>query len=252
MPEPILQLKEASCQFDGFPALSGINLCVYPGERVALVGASGAGKSTLLKLLNGTLFPTQGEVWVLGYRLDDLSVRQLRKVQRQIGTVYQQLHLVDNLRVIHNVNAGNLGRWSFWRAALSLVFPLEVERAAQILTKVGIPEKLYERTDKLSGGQQQRVALARVLMQNPQLILADEPTSSLDPQLSLAIMDLLKQISCTEGKTLVTSLHDLDFAFSHCQRLVGLRAGRIVFDAPVTQVSKAMIDDLYARDYGKS
>ncbi|MEW6495882.1 MAG: ATP-binding cassette domain-containing protein, partial [Cyanobacteriota bacterium] len=169
----------------------------------------------------------------------------LRQVQRQIGTVYQQFHLVDNLRVIHNVNAGHLGRWSLCKAALSLLWPLEVETAAKALAQVGIPEKLYERTDRLSGGQQQRVAIARVLVQNPTAILADEPISSLDPERSREVMDLLRQLSQETGKTLVTSLHAIEFARSHCDRIIGLRQGRILFDTPAQSLSDPMIKELY-------
>ncbi|HEY9667920.1 MAG TPA: ATP-binding cassette domain-containing protein, partial [Coleofasciculaceae cyanobacterium] len=218
-------------------------------ERVALVGSSGAGKSTLIGLLNGTLLPSSGEVWVLGRNLARLRPKALRQVQRQIGTVYQQFHLVDNLRVIHNVNAGHLGRWSFPKAALSLVWPLEVETAAKALIQVGIPEKLYERTDRLSGGQQQRVAIARVLVQNPTAILADEPISSLDPERSREVMDLLRQLSQDGGKTFVTSLHAIEFARSHCDRIIGLRQGRILFDTPAQTLSDAMIEELYNLGY---
>ncbi|NEO31176.1 MAG: ATP-binding cassette domain-containing protein [Symploca sp. SIO3C6] len=242
---PVFDLKGVTQKFGSFPALVNINLQIYPGERLALVGSSGAGKSTLLSLLNGTLLPTQGEVWALGRNLSSLTSRRLRQVQREIGTVYQQFQLVDSLKVIHNVNAGHLGHWSFFKAAWSLVRPLEVETAIKALAQVGIPEKIYESTDQLSGGQQQRVALARVLVQNPLVILADEPISSLDPELSREIMDLLRQMSHSGGKTLVVSLHSLEFARSHCQRLVGLRKGKIVFDAPVAAVSQEMIENLY-------
>ena len=193
--EPIFYLKQVSQQFGQFTALEDINLQIYPGEKVSLVGASGAGKSTLLSLLNGTLQPSQGQVRVLGRNLSDLSQKTRRHWQRKIGTIYQQFHLVDNLRVIHNVNAGYLGRWSFWQAALSLVWPLEVEKALLTLAQVGIPEKLYDRTDQLSGGQQQRVAIARVLVQDPAAIIADEPISSLDPERSREVMDLLRDLS---------------------------------------------------------
>lgn len=242
---PILELKQVSQWFGSFPALTDINLQVQPGERVALVGPSGAGKSTLISLLNGTLFPSQGEVWAIGRHLSTLPPRTLRRVQQQIGTVYQQFHLVDNLRVVHNVNAGHLGRWSWLKSAFSLLWPLEVETAAKALTQVGIPEKLYDRTDQLSGGQQQRVALARVLVQNPTVILADEPIASLDPERSREIMDLLHHLSQSTGKTLVMSLHSIELAQSHCDRIIGLRQGRIIFDAPATAVSPAMIEALY-------
>lgn len=242
---PIFELKQVSQQFGQFRALANVNLKIYPGERVGLVGSSGAGKSTLIRLLNGTLLPTQGQVYALGRNLSELSPHRLRQVQRRIGTVYQQFNLVNNLRVIHNVNAGHLGRWSFVKAAVSLVFPLEVETAAKALTQVGIPEKLYAPTDKLSGGQQQRVALARVLVQNPEVILADEPISNLDPQLSREIMNLLRDISDTGSKTLIISLHALEFARNYCDRLVGLRQGQIVFDIPTADLSPKMIEALY-------
>lgn len=242
---PIFELKNVTQQFGRFQSLVDINLQIQAGDHVALVGSSGAGKSTLISLLNGTLLPTQGEVWVLGRNLAQLRPKVLRQVQRQIGTVYQQFHLVDNLRVIHNVNAGHLGRWSFLKAAASLLVPMDVETAFTALAQVGIPEKLYERTDKLSGGQQQRVAIARVLVQNPTAILADEPISSLDPERSREIMDLLRQLSQDTGKTLVTSLHAIEFARSHYQRIIGLRQGRILFDTPAEALSDSMIEELY-------
>jgi len=243
---PALELRGVTQQFDSVsPALVDVNLQVYPGERLALVGPSGAGKSTLIRLLNGTLLPSQGEVWALGRNLSGLSPRRLRQVQQHMGTIYQQFHLVDNLWVIHNINAGHLGRWSLFKAAASLIWPLEVETAAFALKQVGIPEKLYARTGQLSGGQQQRVALARVLVQNPAVIFADEPIASLDPERSREIMNLLRDLGQRWGKTLVISLHAIEFARSHCQRIVGLRQGRILFDAPVAAVSPAMIEALY-------
>lgn len=242
---PIFELKNVTKVLGNFPALTNINLQIQAGNRVALVGSSGAGKSTLISLLNGTLLPTQGQVWVNGRNLSGLRPKLLRKVQRQIGTIYQQFHLVDNLRVIHNVNAGHLGRWSFPKAAFSLIRPLEVDTAAQALAQVGIAEKLYERTDRLSGGQQQRVAIARVLVQNPTAILADEPISSLDPERSREIMDILRQLSQETGKTLVTSVHTIEFARSHFQRIIGLKQGRIFFDLAAVDLSDKMIEELY-------
>ncbi len=166
-------------------------------------------------------------------------------MQYQVGTIHQQFHLVDNLRVIHNVNAGHLGRWSLARALVSLLWPLETRKALAALEQVGIGETLYARTGQLSGGQQQRVALARVLVQNPRAILADEPVSSLDPERSREIMDLLRDLSRETGMTLVTSIHAVAFARSHFGRVIGLRAGRILFDRPAAEVTPAMIDALY-------
>jgi phosphonate transport system ATP-binding protein len=243
--KPNFQLVHVGRKFGEFPALEDINLKVEAGERVALVGPSGAGKSTLIRLLNGTLFPTTGEVRVLGQRLDDLSLRALRQLQSRIGTIYQQFHLVENLRVVHNVNAGQLAQWSFGKSLLSMIRPLETQTAYAALAQVGIPEKLYERTDRLSGGQQQRVAIARVLVQNPEVILADEPISNLDPGLRKEIMDLLLDLSQRSGKTLLSSLHAIEFAQSHYERIIGLRRGRILFDSTTDKVNQAMINSLY-------
>lgn len=242
---PIFELRKVTKQFGNFSALKNIDLKIYPGERVALVGSSGAGKSTLINLLNGTIGPTNGEVWVLGQNLALLKPASVRQIQRQIGTIYQQFHLVDNLQVIHNVNAGHLGRWSFWQAAFSLIFPLEVATATRALTQVGIAEKLYERCGVLSGGQQQRVAIARVLVQDPAAILADEPIASLDPERSREIIQLLCQLNAELNKTLVTSLHDLEFARNYYGRIIGLQEGRVLFDSPANLVSSEMVDGLY-------
>ncbi|HRX03738.1 MAG: phosphonate ABC transporter ATP-binding protein [Anaerolineae bacterium] len=242
---PIFELNNVSKQFGNTAALQGVSLRVMPGERVALVGPSGAGKSTLINLLNGSLLPDQGEVRVMGQDLARLGTRKLRAIQRRVGTVHQQFDLVGNLRVIHNVNAGRLGDWPLWKAVASLIYPLNTQAAFDALTQVGIPEKLYERTDQLSGGQQQRVALARVLIQNPAAILADEPISSLDPGRSREIMDLFGALSQQTGKTLVVSLHAFEYALSHTDRLIGLRRGRVVFDAPAAEVTPAMAQSLY-------
>jgi phosphonate transport system ATP-binding protein len=244
-PPPVFELHHASRKFGTFPALEDINFSVEPGERVALVGSSGAGKSTLIRLLNGTLFPTSGEVRVLGQDLTRLNPGELRRVQGQVGTIYQQFHLVDNLRVVHNVNAGHLADWSFAKSLVSLVRPMEVGTVQTALEQVGIPEKIYERTDRLSGGQQQRVAIARVLIQDPQAILADEPISSLDPQISQEIMDLLLDLSRRSGKTLFSSLHAIDYALSHYERIIALQAGRMLFDTRADLVTPEMIASLY-------
>ncbi|KJH71713.1 ABC transporter ATP-binding protein [Aliterella atlantica CENA595] len=241
---PIFECKNVTKQFNNFPVIQEITLQIFPGQKVALVGSSGAGKSTLINLLNGTIRPTYGQVWVLGRDLSQLKPQSVRKLQSQIGTIYQQFHLVNNLQVIHNVNAGHLGRWSFLQAAFSLMFPLEVETAVGALKRVGIAEKVYQRCDRLSGGQQQRVAIARVLVQDPVVILADEPVASLDPELSREIMQLLAEL----GKTLVVSLHDFELARRFCDRIVGLRQGRVLFDCAAEAVTLEMVDELYKRD----
>jgi phosphonate transport system ATP-binding protein len=243
---PIFELDHVTVTFGNFSALTNISFQVAAGERVAVVGSSGAGKSTLLSLLNGSILPTTGNVQAFGDSLPRLSLRQLRQVQRRIGTIYQQFNLVDNLRVIHNVNAGHLGRWSFPKALWSLIRPLEVHTAYEALTQVGIPEKLYARLDQLSGGQQQRVALARVLVQQPTVILADEPVSSLDPKRSVEIMDLLRDLTTAKGTTLICSLHSVEFVRTHFSRVIGLQAGRIMFDTPSKTFTPEVMHALYA------
>lgn len=212
-------------------------------ERVAIVGPSGAGKSTLIGLMNGSISPSQGKVSVLGQSLQTLRGKQRRQQQKQVGTVYQQHQLVDNLRVVHNVNAGHLGRWPLWKALLSLVWPQQPARARQALAQLGIADKLYARTDRLSGGQQQRVALARVLVQDPAIILADEPVASVDPARSHDIMRLLCEVG--QNKTLLVSLHDIALAREYCDRIIGLRQGRVLFDLPSQSVSDQQLSHLY-------
>ncbi|PZD70305.1 Phosphate-import ATP-binding protein PhnC [Acaryochloris thomasi RCC1774] len=245
MGEPVFELAQVSRQFGDVMALSDLSLSIGLGERVALIGPSGAGKSTLLNLLNGSLVPSTGQVTVLGRDLSQLSPRRRRRIQRQVGTVYQQHHLVTNLSVIHNVNAGQLGHWSLGKAAWSLLWPQSKETVVQALEQVGIADKLYARADRLSGGEQQRVALARVLVQQPVAILADEPIASLDPARSHDLMALLRSLTREAGKTLVVSLHDIEFAFQYCTRLLGLCQGQLQFDLPPSQVTEGMIDRLY-------
>ncbi|MEL7332469.1 MAG: phosphonate ABC transporter ATP-binding protein [Cyanobacteria bacterium J06560_2] len=255
--QPVLALKGVSCRFGLVTALNSVSLSVMPGEQVALVGPSGAGKSTLLSLLNGSQNPTTGEVTVLGRSLPILKGRRRRQLQQQIGTVYQQHQLIDNLRVIHNVNAGHLGRWSVWRALWSLIWPQQIEVARRALEALGVGDKLYARTDRLSGGQQQRVALARVLVQDPTIVLADEPVASVDPARAHDMMGLLCAMAGNlaaahqttpqkrQRRTLVVSLHTVELAKAYCDRIIGLRQGRIVFDEPTATVSDQQLADLY-------
>jgi phosphonate transport system ATP-binding protein len=231
---------------DGTVAVDDITLDIQAGERVAVIGPSGAGKTTLFRLLNATLRPTSGHLWFDAADLERLSGRRLRQLRRRIGTVYQQHNLVPQLRVVHNVLAGRLGRWSLPRALWSLISPQERTVALVALEQVGIPEKLYTRTAHLSGGQQQRVAIAHVLVQDPDVILADEPVSSVDPTLGRTIIELLVQLAESHRKTLVANLHAVSFALDFFPRVIGVRYGRMAFDLPAAAVTAQVLADLYA------
>jgi phosphonate transport system ATP-binding protein len=230
----------------GGTALADVSLTVGRGEQVAFIGPSGAGKTTLFRILNLTLRPTSGLVRVAGADASRLDGRALRTLRRRIGTVYQQHNLVGRLRVVHNVLAGHLGQWSTVRALLSLIRPQDLPSAAAALERVGIAEKLWARTDTLSGGQQQRVAIARVLVQDPEVVLGDEPVSSVDPSLAASLVALLRDLSGVMGKTLLLNLHSVDLALAFFPRVVGVRQGRILFDLPPSKVGTGELTALYA------
>ena len=239
-----IRLRGVAVRYGDAAAISGLDLDVGTGERVCLLGASGAGKSTALAVLAGLVRPSAGSVEVLGDVPTELRGRRLRAHRARIGTVGQHLDMALSLRVVHNVNAGLLGSWSTPRALWSLVSARHREEAIVALGAVGLADRLLDRTDSLSGGERQRVAVARLLIQRPELVLADEPTSSVDPRLADQVMELL----CPTGApwTSVVCMHDPELARRHADRLVGLRAGRIVFDAAPDQVSAQDLIDLYA------
>ena len=240
-------LRAVHVAFNGTTAIGDANLRIGPGEAVGLVGPSGSGKTTLLRLLNGTLRPTAGTVSLDGEEITSLTNRQLRGVRARIGFVHQDLSLVPNLRVLQNVLLGRIGQMGLIRSCAALVAPCRaaVRRVHEILERVGIPEKLYERTDRLSGGQRQRVAIARALYQEPEALLADEPVSSVDPARARDTVALLADINREENLTLCVSLHNLELAREFFPRLIGLRAGRIVFDRPTEELTEEVFASLY-------
>ena len=243
------ELEGVTKRFDQeVTAVDRIDLRIGRGEKVAVVGPSGAGKTTLFRLLNLTIPLTAGRLAIDGREVGALRGSRLREVRRKIGTVYQQHNLVPRLRVVHNVLAGRLGSWSFFQAVRSLASPRpeDVRAAYHALAQVGIPEKLWSRTDELSGGQQQRVAISRVLLQDPEVILADEPVSSVDPALAHAIVTLLVDLSGAYGKTLIMNLHSVDLALAYFPRIIGFRDGRVAFDRSPAEVSDDLLESLYA------
>ena len=243
-------IDRVSVVFPHATAIDGVSLHIEPGESVAFVGPSGSGKTSLLRVLNGSVRPTSGTVSIGGRALGDMGAGELRRARASIGFVHQDLYLVPNLRVIQNVVAGRLGTLSLSASIRAMVLTpraLRIE-AHQILDRVGIAEKLYERTDRLSGGQKQRVAIARALFQKPVALLADEPVSSVDPARARDTLQLLADISKESGLTLCVSLHNLDLACELFPRLIGMRRGRVVFDRSASDVRREEFDALYNLD----
>jgi phosphonate transport system ATP-binding protein len=243
---PAFQVEGLSRRYGDRVALARLDLTIARGETVALVGPSGAGKTTLLHLLAGTLSPTQGCARVLGTPAHELGPGSLRA--ERIGVMHQGLDLVPHLSVMQNVLAGNLGRWGLARSVASLIRPHELGRACEALERVGLATRLRERTSRLSGGEQQRVALARLLVQRPHALLADEPVSSLDPARAEALVRLLVRVAAEGGHTLVASLHAVNLAIAHFGRIVGLRGGAVVFDRASGDVTEDDLTRLYAID----
>ena len=241
---------DVSVRFERQLALECLNLKIEPGEAVALVGPSGAGKTTALRLLNRTVLPTTGRVFVDGQDLEQLAARPLRSMRARIGVIPQDLGLIPNLRVSQNVLAGRLGTQGLLASMRPLLFArrAELERVLTILERLGIGEKLFHRVDSLSGGEQQRVAIARALYQEAEALLADEPLSALDPERSRETIGLLVDIAREHELTLVLSMHAIELAKEFVPRLVGLRAGRILFDRRASDVHTDELRELYRLD----
>lgn len=233
-------------RFDGAPVIKDVSLTVKEGERVAIIGPNGSGKTTLLRLLNLMIFPDQGNIELAGRKVNGLGVREARRVRRDIATVYQSHNLIPRFKVINNVLSAKLGSWPISKALFSLLIkPLEEAGVREVLEKAGIEDKIYWRTDRLSGGQQQRVAIARALFQNPNLLLADEPFASLDPRSGETLIDILAGWSQQKNKTLIVTLHHLEFALAHFPRIIALKNGMIFFDLPAGQVTPERLQQLY-------
>lgn len=228
-------------------ALNGVTLEVAAGECVALIGQSGVGKSTLFRLLNATHRPTGGLLRFNGLEVSKMSSRELREMRRRVGTVYQQHYLVPSLSVLDNALCGRLGSWSLLHTARSAMRPAkhDIEEAMRVLESVGLADKGRARADELSGGQQQRLAIARALMQNPDVMLADEPVASLDPALAEAITNLLVRLVKDRKRTLIVSLHAIELARQHFPRIVGLRRGTVAFDVQSASLNRDMLDDVF-------
>ena len=245
-----LEVRGLCKQFGVTPALHEVGFRVAPGEMVALIGASGSGKSTLLRHIPAFVSADAGDIEVFGRptQAGGRIVRNIREIRREVGFVFQQFNLVNRLPVVTNVMIGGLQRTGFLRS-MTMRFTLEERRKAiAALTDVGIERTAWQRAGTLSGGQQQRAALARCLVQGARLILADEPIASLDPESSRKVMELLVALNRRHGCSVVVSLHQVEFAVQYCPRTIALRAGRVVYDGPSSDLTVKMLGDLYGSE----
>lgn len=239
----ILEVKNLGKTFERKISLSSLSFMIKKGEKIAIIGPSGAGKTTLFNLLTGTLPFDVGDIFIDGQSIE--YWQRKKQLANKIGVIRQQFDLVESLSVIQNVLVGRLKDWGFLKSVWSLVFPQDKQLTYQALKRVGIEDKMYVRTSTLSGGEQQRVALARLLVQRPEVILADEPVSSLDPARSEDILRMLTKLADEEKQTLITTLHSVEFAKKYFTRIIALKNGQLFFDLPSEEVTDSLLADLY-------
>lgn len=234
----------------GRRALGTIDLSARAGETLAVIGPSGAGKTSLLRIIGASLRPTEGSLVIRNRNPWEISGSDLRRMRSGIGFIHQAPPLPPRQRVITAVLSGKLGEWPWWKSALSLLYPADISGAEEVLSSLELGERLFDRCDRLSGGQLQRVGVARVLYQRPDLVLADEPVSAMDPALADLTVRVLQKDAKERGALLVASLHAVDLALRWFPRIVGLKSGRVVFDLPAAKVKDKILRGLYESEPG--
>ena len=234
---------------NGYQALKDINLTIEQGEFVAIIGLSGAGKSTLIRTINRMHDITDGTLTVDGVNVMELKGARLRQFRRNIGMIFQSFNLVTRTTVIKNVLTSRVPELPFWRALLGAYPKKDKLEALEALDKVGILDKAFVRADQLSGGQQQRVALARTLAQNPKIILADEPVASLDPVTAKQVMDDFQRINREMNISVLINTHHVDLALQYADRVIGIKAGEVVYDGPASEVNEAVLAEVYGGQF---
>ena len=247
---PILEVRELRARYTsaGPEILKGISFDVEADDFFAIIGPSGAGKSTLIRCINKLVEPNGGTVRFGDLDVTGLRGRQLRAVRRNIGMIFQEFNLIDRMSVMDNVLSGRLGYTGNLRTLFRAFPRADIERALELLHRVGLEDHVDKRADELSGGQRQRVGIARALMQGPKLLLLDEPTSSLDPKISREVMGLIKTMAQEFGVPCLCNIHDVALAMEFCNRIIGLQDGVKMFDGPVEEMDQAKLDEIYAME----
>ena len=245
----MLRIEELAKRYrTGDTALRGVSLEVAKGEIIGLIGPSGAGKSTLIRCVNRLVDPTSGRIFLGDTELTRLGGTALRQARRRIGMIFQEFALVERLTVMENVLSGRLGYTSFWASWFRRFVPADIDRAFGVLERVGLLDHVDKRADTLSGGQRQRVGIARALVQEPDLLLVDEPTASLDPKTSRQVMRLLTEVCRERGLTAIVNIHDVVLAQMFLPRIVGLRAGEVVYDGYASGLTPEVLTRIYGEE----
>jgi len=243
-----LEVKDLHAGYAGREILKGISFSVAADDFFAIIGPSGAGKSTLIRCVNRLVEPTSGAVIINGRDILQVSQSELRGVRRNIGMIFQEFNLIERLSVIDNVLTGRLGYTGTVRSLFRMYTKDDIKHALMLLDRVGLSEHVDKRADRLSGGQRQRVGIARALIQNPKLLLVDEPTSSLDPKISREVMGLIKEIGLEFGIPILCNIHDVELACEFCTRVIGLQDGMKKFEGSPRELDKAALQDIYSME----
>lgn len=244
--QPMIQLKNVTKVYpNGTRGLNNINLEINKGEFVVVVGLSGAGKSTLLRSINRLQDISEGDILIDGQSITHAKGKALRNIRRDIGMIFQNFNLVKRSSVLRNVLTGKVGYYSAWKSTFNLFSADDKQKAYEALQQVDLADKVYVRADQLSGGQQQRVSIARVLTQNPKIILADEPTASLDPKTAKSVMQYLKMLNQEYGMTVVANLHSVELAREFGDRVLGVKSGEIIYDGKMSETPAAVFENIY-------
>jgi phosphonate transport system ATP-binding protein len=245
-----LEVKNLKIRYNrsGPEVLKGISFNVEPEDFFAIIGPSGAGKSTLIRCINRLVEPNSGDVFLNGKNITQMGKRKLRKARRNMGMIFQEFNLVERMSVMDNVLSGRLGYVGNFRSLLRFYPKSDIQNALELLDRVGLSDFVDKRADELSGGQRQRVGIARALIQKPQLLLVDEPTSSLDPKIAKEVMGMIKELSREAGVPVLCNIHDVQLALEFSNKVIGLQDGIKKFEGPTHQVDKNTLEEIYAME----